>query len=181
MPLAGSCLSPDRFRLKMSGSNIPVISESVMRRMLLLRPEHPNRWCSSHMGVIFMTFLLFPLTQTGCRCQSVFLPITAPIWVSIVGHNKRNASACLPSSNCWAANGLRIVLNVFLGCIKHGELAQVLHIFYFLVITSRFPYLSVTCFGWLDSRKVTHLWLMIGTRNAGKHDRAALEEWMTGC
>ena len=65
-----------------------------------------------------VSVVIFPLCVTSfhwqksnCHCQTMFLPITAPAWVSIVGHNNRDASPGLPSGNCWALNGHWIVLN----------------------------------------------------------------------
>lgn len=59
-----------------------------------------------HWPKLTVTVTVLPLLLTAN-----FLPITAPVSVSIVGHNNSDTTLSLPSGNCYALNGHWIALN----------------------------------------------------------------------
>ena len=78
-------MSPDRLRLETSSCYIAVISESVMRKTILLRPERPTRWYTGERGGgggdqlhdVSSLCHLPPLRKP----TAMFPPITAADWV----------------------------------------------------------------------------------------------------
>lgn len=141
-----------------------VVSESVMRKMMLLRPERPNRSREARRAGGQICEISSPChfpadRKTNRHRQTMLPPITAPAWVSIVGRNNRDASLSLPGGNCWALNGQWVVPN---RRPKHGEAGQIVLFFFFLVfslylhvlflktvITAGLTCLCAMWFGWL--------------------------------